>query len=341
MTRRKVLKSGAAALIALPGVVPNCALAANKLTFASWGGSYGEQTQEFWIKPFTAETGIEVEYVLGPELAKMKAQVTSKNVLWDVVDGLAYPAEKEGLLEPIDYKVVDPNRFLVNAPSFAVPTGGYTGGIAYDPSRSPAPAKDFAQFWDVEDFPGRRGLRSRVSETLEMALLADGVAPAKLYPLDVERGFRALDSIKPHVRKWFAATAEGVSLLQTKEVEYTYTYGSRVAAAKDAGVSIEFSRDQCITSVQYFCVLKGSPHKEAAMRFLEFVSRPGPAAKWINKLGVVASPPVIKGVDELLDPGVRRFTPDPASSKHVFTDDGFWAEHFVELDKRFKEWILA
>ena len=36
-----------------------------------------------------------------------------------------------------------------------------------------------------------------------LALLADGVAPSKLFPLDLDRAFHKLDQIKPNVAVWW------------------------------------------------------------------------------------------------------------------------------------------
>ncbi|MCK1397040.1 extracellular solute-binding protein [Bradyrhizobium sp. 4] len=170
--------------------------------------------KEFWINPFTAETGVAVEYVNGPDLAKVNAQIQSNNIQWDVLDAagaMAYAGEKEGLWEAVDTKLIDPARFVRKPPSFAVPTAVYTGGVGYDPSRNERPPKDFAQLWDIKNFPGRRALPRIVDEVLELALLADGVTPSKLYPLDVDRAFKALDRIKPYVKVWFDATARGLA----------------------------------------------------------------------------------------------------------------------------------
>ena len=49
----------------------------------------------------------------------------------------------------------------------------------------------------MKKFPGRRALRNHPIATLEAALMADGVAPDKLYPLDVDRAFKKLEEIKP------------------------------------------------------------------------------------------------------------------------------------------------
>jgi putative spermidine/putrescine transport system substrate-binding protein len=343
MNRRDFLASGlkaGAALSLIGAPMIGRTQTPTAISFVSFGGSWGDFVKKFWIEPFTKETGIPVTLVSGPDLAKVKAQVATNNILWDIVDGFSHAGAKENLWEPINFKTVDPTRFTVKPFEFGVPTNGYFGGVAYDPARSNPPARDFAQFWDVKKFPGRRGLRNRVSDILEMALLADGVPAANLYPLDVERGFKSLERIKPFVKIWFAETGQGVSLIQTREVEYTYTYFNRVKAAKDSGVSIDFSFDQCITQMSYYSVVKGTPRKESAMRFLDFITRPEQQAALINQhQGSLYSP--IKGLDKLIDPSVKRSVPNLTGPKQVFFDNGYWADHFTELDKRFKEWILS
>src|SRR5258705_369542 len=44
--------------------------------------------------------------------------------------------------------------------------------------------QSWADFWDVKKFPGTRSLYNNAPRTLAFALLADGVAPDKLYPMD-------------------------------------------------------------------------------------------------------------------------------------------------------------
>ncbi|MHB0773870.1 ABC transporter substrate-binding protein [Bradyrhizobium sp. 1.29L] len=346
MKRRDVLtgalKLGAALSLSAPFVGPRRAQAAGSVTLVSWGGSWGDLVKEVLIRPFTAETGISVEYLTGPDLARVKAQVATNNIEWDIVDlsGPAiYAGANQGLWEPIDQKILDPSRFVAKPPPFAAPVGYQTLGIAYDPSRTKQPAQDFGQLWDVKNFPGRRALISyHANELLEGALLGDGVAPKELYPLDIDRAFRALERIKPYVKRWFAETAQGITLLQTNEADYTLTYVNRAKAAKESGASISFSRDQCILTVEYFAVVKGTQRKEAAMRFLEFATRPDRQALISNK---TAGIPSAKGAKELMDQEAKRWSADLDNPKNVITDNQYWGDHFVELDKRFKEWLLT
>ena len=99
---------------------------------------------------------------------------------------------------------MDTSSLIVPGGADHVGTFLFAAGIAYDPKRFPSGKfpTNFKEFWDVEKFPGRRALRPRVSEMLEIALVADGVEPSKLYPLDVERQpsrSNASRSIRP---KW-------------------------------------------------------------------------------------------------------------------------------------------
>jgi len=336
-------KAGAAvALGAGPFItVPGKARGADNLVIVSYGGSYGDFVRDELNKPFTVKTGIGVDMVAGPDLAKVKAQVMSKNIEWDIFDGSGaqfLSGSKEGFWEPLDTNIIDTAKLLTKHEADALPFFIYTGGVAWDPAKTNPPARDFKQFWDVQKFPGRRGLRTRVSEIIEMALLADGVEPSKLYPLDLERGFKALERIKKDIKKWFEQTTQGITLIQTNECDYTYTYANRVKAAKDSGISIDFSFEQNISALDYLAVLRGSKRKEAAMRYLEFVTSPDRQAAMVEKLSIIS---VTKGVAEKASPAARKWVPNLNNPKSIVVNDRYWADKFIEVDKRFKEWILT
>jgi len=62
-------------------------------------------------------------------------------------------------------------------------------------------------------------------DTIEEALLADGVAKDKLYPLDIDRAFRSLDKIKKDVAVWWTGGAQTSQMLKTGEVDMSsYEY---------------------------------------------------------------------------------------------------------------------
>ena len=166
------------------------------ITVVSWGGSYGRAVDEGAIIPFTEATGIPVnveDYNGG--LAEIRAQVDIGNIHWDVVSleiSDAVRACDEGLLEPIDIDALPPGHDGTPAGEDFVPEARTTCGAgflyastvyAYNEDYSPAetPAT-MADFFDLEKFPGRRGMRRVPQGNLEFALMADGVPRDQVYP---------------------------------------------------------------------------------------------------------------------------------------------------------------
>lgn len=346
--RRRLGKLALGGVIAAVGwpliLTPGKARASEKLVVANWGGITAKKKQAMIYDPFTKETGIPVIQVYGPELAKMKAQVQAKAVEWDVID-LIIPwvaaGEQAGLFEEIDYSVIPKDRMLPSAVrKFEIATHFYSGGIAASTSRIPKERRPqtWAQFWDVKNFPGRRGLRQRIGETLELALLADGVPADKVYPCDVERAFRSLDKIKPHIKQWIVQTPQTISLIESNELDFSYTYNSRVYDIQKDHIPISFSLENNLIGANWVSVTKGTRHKAAAMRFLEFFTRPDRQLAYCN---TTSHAPVTKGTLEKMDPAVRPYAPDVLNKSNLVLSADWWAGKDQELELRFKEWLMT
>lgn len=346
LSRRSALGLGtaaAAAAVASPALLfPGKAKASERIALISWGGAYRKAWEEAFVNPFMKETGIQVVIADTPDLAKVKAQVTSKNVEWDVFDApgsMALAGSAEGFWEPLDKNIVDTSDVYATFGADYLPYYMYAGGIGWDPKRhaSDKVPKNFAELWDAAKFPGRRAFRTRISETLDVALLADGVAPDKLYPLDIERGFKALDRIKPHVKKWVAETPQTISLVQNNEIDFSYTYSGRVKAAQKDNVSIEFSWAQTINALNYLTVVKGTKRKDAAMKLVAYTLKPDRAAAFAELLGYT---PTVNKAMPLVSAEAKKWMPDMKDPKNVIMDDLWWQKNFTALQKRFSEWQL-
>ena len=109
-TRRQFRRTAAAAGVAGLALPAGRARAAkNELVFVGFGGSYQEGQTKALFEPFEKETGIKIVQTTGVDLAKLRAQVQSKNVEWGLIsipDRLRYTAVKDGLLTPLDYKAI-------------------------------------------------------------------------------------------------------------------------------------------------------------------------------------------------------------------------------------------
>jgi putative spermidine/putrescine transport system substrate-binding protein len=348
--RRFLLGTAAAAgaaswpLILTPGL----AKAANKIVFALWGGNYQEAMETAFLKPFTKETGIEVVVAGAPDMAKVRAQIKSKTIEWDLIiptQGWVTAGEKESLWEPLDFKQIDMSDTMKGAKrDHAIAYITVAGGIGFSDERNGAPGKHpetFLEFWDPAKFPGRRGLRSRPSEMLEMALLGDGVPPDKVYPMDVDRAFKALDKIKPHVNQWIAATPKTIELILQNETDFTYTYNGRVWAFRaKQGLPINFSYKQNLLFMDFITMLRGSPNRNEAMKLVAFIMRPEQQTLMGN--AIAYSPTKLKAIDKC-DPEVKKFFPDMNNPNHlnVTLHMDWWTDKEEDLQKRFKEWQIS
>ncbi len=347
-SRRGVLygsAAGIAGLIAAPAVFTGRARAADKtLTITSWGGDYHKSIREVFADPFTKETGITVTMVDNGDMAKVKAQVQSKNVQWDVIDApaaFATSGAKEDLWEPLDLSIIKPGP-LVQAPApNYMPIYLYSGGLLWDSKRHPDGKHpvDFAGFYDVKQFPGRRVMRSLASETLEVALVADGVAPKDLYPMDVDRAFRVLDRIKPHVSKWASTTPEQVNSVVQNEGDFSYSYFNRVKSAQKAGSPLDFSFEQTVNSLDYLAVPKGSPNKEAAMRFIDFCLKPDRQVDWAVRGYYL--PNTVAALEQVKASPSKAYLPDLSNGKNVIVNADWWAANYTAVQKRYAEWMLS
>ncbi|WP_374667082.1 ABC transporter substrate-binding protein [Ramlibacter sp.] len=345
--RRRVLQAisgGAALAVAAPFVItPGRARAQSggKMVLVSYGGSYRTSVETALVKPFEKEFGVQVTVIDTPDLAKVKAQQMTGNIEWDVFDAVGAPGaqgSKAGYWEPLDPAMFDAKDIVGGLKKDLVPFYMFAGGVGWDPARfGPGKApRNFAEYWDVKKFPGMRTLRNRPSETLEAALLADGVKPKDLYPLDLDRAFKALERIKPHIGQWVTETPQAITLLERGEVNFSYVYASRVRT--QTGGKYAFSFDQALLGTEYLAVLKGAPNKANAMKFVQFAMRPDRQAALMTLLGNI---PTSRKALPLVAEDARKWMGNVDNPNNAILNDEYWADKFDSVGRRFKEWVLA
>jgi putative spermidine/putrescine transport system substrate-binding protein len=332
------------------------------VTVMSWGGAYGEAQTEAFVKPFIAATGKNAIMTDSDNPAPaIKAMVEAGNVTVDVAsveyaDGIRLC--DEGVLEPIDIATLPAGAdgtpaaddFLPGAVTeCAVSTDIWSNVFAYDTTKFPEGPTKVADFFDLEKFPGKRGLKKGAKAVLELALLGDGVPAADVYnvlstPEGVDRAFAKLDTIKKDV-VWWEAGSQAPQLLADGEVAMTTAYNGRIfAAAMNEGKPFQIVWDGQIYENEMFVVPKGAPNLADAMEFVKFATSTeglrasaqqisyGPARK-----SAMATEIVFKDGKTVMAPHLP--TAPENMTNALETSATFWVDHDAELNERFQAWL--
>ncbi|MDH3658710.1 MAG: ABC transporter substrate-binding protein [Alphaproteobacteria bacterium] len=353
----KTLLLGTAATVLVAGTA-----AANDLTVVSWGGAYTKSQVEAYQKPWMAETGktiISEDYNGG--LAEIKAQVEAGNVTWDIVDLELSDAVRgcdEGLLEEIDPSILPAGAdgtpaeddFIQGAINdCAVANIVWSTIFAYDKAVLAEGPASLTDFYDLDKFPGKRGIRKSPKANLEMALIADGVSHEEVYdvlstPEGVDQAFAKLDTIKDQV-VWWEAGAQPPQLLADGEVVMTTAYNGRIFnAAIGEGQDFEIIWDGQVLDFDLWAIPKGAPNLENALDFLTFstaTEQLAAQASWISYGPARRSAGPLVGMfnDGKTEMASHMPTAEANMGTALVNNFEFWADNQDELDERFSAWL--
>ena len=348
---------GATALVAVGAAAAN----ASSITVVSWGGAYTKSQVEAYHKPWIEMTGNQIvseDYSGG--LAEVKAQVEAGNVSWDLIDVELSDAIRgcdEGLFEEIDLSILPAapdgtsaeDDFLEGALNdCAVANIVWSTIFAFDSSVTSG-VDSIDDLFDLEAFPGKRGLRKGAKSVLEMALMADGVPASEVYDVldtdeGVDRAFAKLDTIKDSV-VWWESGSQPPQLLADGEVVMTTAYNGRIFnAAVAEGKSFEVVWDGQIMDFDLWAVPMGAPNKDLAMEFIAYstdTQRLADQASWISYGPARKSSGPMVGLysDGKTEMGPHMPTATANLENALVSGFEFWADNSDELNERFNAWL--
>jgi len=278
------MRSVAVALATASIVCTSAASADNELTIASWGGSYQEAQSKALFQPASEAMGITIKEETYGGMSDVRLKVNAGAVTWDIVasgSGSAARAGAEGILEPLDYDVIDVSNFYDGLhQEYCVGGDVFSTVMAWNTETYADNApQSWEDFWDVENFPGKRSYRNKVAGALEPALMADGVPPDQVYEvLGTEEGIqRAIDKIrelKPHIAVWWSSGAQHAQLMKDGEVDMITGWNGRFDNVKKDGAKVAYTYNQALLDYDCYAIPKGAPNKDLAMKFLAEISKP-------------------------------------------------------------------
>lgn len=322
------------------------------------GGAFADAVIEAFVKPFEAETGITVNAVKSEmPFPKWSLAVETNTVDFDVALtslGFGLQLWQAGAMTPIDYGIYDAKELEGLAPQFRPEWGvaAIVNGLvlAYNTETLPEGKRpqSWADFWNVEDFPGTRTLMVPYigTSSLPEALVADGVPLDQIYPLDVDRAFRKLDEIKPHIRKWWESASEAQQMFNAGIVDMGLSFDGRIVALQKAGKPIAFTFNGARYYASYWAIPKGAAHVTEAQRFVEFATRGANQATMTKIMGY--SPPNRTAFEHLPADLASSLITAPDNIKMAYPMDAGWyaavgpdgKSNSERILERWQEWII-
>jgi putative spermidine/putrescine transport system substrate-binding protein len=259
------------------------------ITIATSGGESEKAIKDTYIQTYEKQTGGKaLTDSIFPNTGRIRAMVESRNVTWDLCDsGVSAMGElgPRGMLEPIDYSIVDKAQVF---PEFAYEYGvcNYMSShlMAWD-TQVIKTEPTLADFFDIKKYPGKRMMRKGATAMLEMALMADGVPADKLYPLDRERALKKITSIKDHVLWWSTGT-QSIDYLRNREAIIGWMWNTRANVLKaETQGRINYTFRGGFLMPSLWLVPKGSKNVKQAMIAIAAMQDPATQVALLKLLG--------------------------------------------------------
>lgn len=348
-SRRRVLQTAAATTVALamPALGAR-AQAKGKIIFATWGGSWEKAMRVAWFDPFTKKTGIEVAAVGGNTYGKFRAMVEAGKVEWDVVEvnpDFQWIGAQENLLEKIDTKMVDTSKVMKGQDlitDYSLPEVLWSRVMFYNTQafKGDNHPKTWADVWDVKRFPGKRTFASKANGgVLEVALVADGVAYEKIYPIDMDRALKSLNKIRADIQ-WYDTNAQAEQFMADGQAVTGLVPDGRALSALDRSAPIAIEYNQSMMTWASFVVPRGAPNRNGAMQFLDYAM--SAEAQAAIAMAYTYGPVVPAAFDRIPAERAKILSGGPQQSgKYFLANEKWWGANLQQATEKMNAWRMS
>lgn len=333
------------ALLAACGIGTGSGGSGKSLTFVSYGkGAYQDGQVEAWLRPFELREDVRFAIDSPSDNTKLKAMVEAGNVSWDVVDTDLYMARENcgTLVEKIDIAGLESKFPEGTLSDCGVPSAFIGLVFMYNADKyGKNPPGKLADFFDIKKYPGKRVLHQDVTNgALEAALMADGVAPDRLYPLDVERALSVYDRIKQDLS--FAQTfGQQQQIMVDNQADMALVVSSRAySVLKAGGNQWKPVWDKVPVGWNVLAIPKGSRNKRLAQEFIRFASDPAHSARFAELAAVGAANADAEPRLNDKQRSVYALGADHADAR-VFLDPNWWVKNRVRTVEKWTKWQVG
>ncbi|UOQ59585.1 extracellular solute-binding protein [Leucobacter rhizosphaerae] len=316
------------------------------LTLVTWGGTTEEGYKAAWADPFTEATGIPTEMVNPVDYGKLSAQIEADQVVWDWVDLEGWFTVQHSdwwaatntpeLTIDADDLITLPGAAESDA-DWALPSGSYSFVISYRTDAVDTAPSTWEEFFDTEQFPGKRGVYNWPYGMLEVALLADGVPFEELYPLDIDRALAKLDTVRDDLVFWNSG-AELQQMMSSGEVDYSFAWNNRIAALAEEGQPVAIDWGENLQDGGYMVTAKNNPQLDETLELFASAITTETQTKMAEATGYS---PILRSSFEALpaeDQPWYNVHPDNMDQAVGSINLQWWAENFDTAVEKWNSW---
>ncbi|MNP19111.1 Bacterial extracellular solute-binding protein [compost metagenome] len=269
-------------------------------------------------------------------------------VPWSMVEfptkGDFIKARDAGYLLKLDHRYVDTSKLRDGAyDDYGVDVMRYGIVFTYNTEKFkggdvPTGVRDL---FDTKRFPGKRCLFKypQFGGVLESALIADGVSRDQLYPLDADRAFKKLDSIKSSI-VWWSNGDDAIRLMASGECSMGIAWSGRVfGAVKQDKAPLAIKWPDSMYAEAVYAVPKGAPNADAGQAMIgHFILDTEGQKALVKKITYTTDVKALNA--ESYGPEMAPWIVEGDNQKTAIHENAeFYSKNIVKLVERFNRWI--
>jgi putative spermidine/putrescine transport system substrate-binding protein len=316
------------------------------LKITTFGSDVQDALRSAVFSPFSAATGCtiaeyETDYAMLAESqgrGTVYADVLLVDSVWAAGNGAA------NALDVIPPEAIDRARFApVAATNTMIPAYAYAlvSAFRYDAVFRIGNPESWQEWWDTGRFSGARALPRGAFGNFEFALMATGVPPDQLYPLDGAAAVESLKKISGEIiDRWWDSAEQPTAWLSSAKTDFSPAWNFRVVSDPEERWQFDMTWSQGLLLYDAWVMPKGAQRADIATDFIRFATSAEAQASLVSTLNLGPVTPDALG---RVDAEHLKFLPTANQnlSQLVTLDTAWWATNQVVANERFNSWLLG
>jgi putative spermidine/putrescine transport system substrate-binding protein len=321
------------------------------ITVVQSGGTVSDTAKQAWFTPYEKLCGVKIVVNSPQNLTKIREMVAAKNVTWDLTND-GDPTDsvigvKEKLFQPMPKGLFDGLHMAPGSINdYGVWSSPYATVIAFSKKAFPdgkAQPQTAADFFDVQNFPGRRCMSRQAIDALELAMVANGYDfKTKPYTIDIPASLGKLNQIKPQVKLWWEQGNQPIDALLNGECTISQAWNGRIFSANKGGANIGLSYSASLLRPTYYHIITNAPNPWGAAALLRFMMMPQPQAAYAELIGYAGGNLDAQAYMTPVTRAALVTAPDNLSQLKGVSDlAGWWAQNKKDTQRQFDAWLTG